>query len=251
MVDRRWPCSDGDLPAAERARDADEGKSTMAAALATLARAALGHAPRREILERVPSRWRGTPVICGQPNNVTRLFSLLDWSLVKSRHFRAPLRRYRSGGDACVALDGRAVTWARRESSQGSRIMTRESGAGHSTASTIPNPWIADGEPAEFVEIRKKRLEAMGEVQKGFLETLERMNRNWFERARSEADLASEFASKLISARSVPDATSVYQQWLGRQMEMFAEDSRHFLADGQKLVEVSTRFIRTGNIKPE
>jgi hypothetical protein len=33
------------------------------------------------------------------------------------------------------------------------------------------------------------------------------------------------------------------QEWVGRRMEMFADDSRRFLADSQKYMEDSRRFF--------
>jgi hypothetical protein len=42
----------------------------------------------------------------------------------------------------------------------------------------------------------------------------------------AEATIASEFATKLSSARSIPEATTVYQEWAGRRMEMATEDAK-------------------------
>jgi hypothetical protein len=37
----------------------------------------------------------------------------------------------------------------------------------------------------------------------------------------------------------VPGALSAYQEWLGEWMSMVSEDGRHFIADGQKIVDRS------------
>ena len=54
-------------------------------------------------------------------------------------------------------------------------------------------------------------------TQKELLDALERMNEYWFARAKSEAELVTSVANKLASARSMPDLTSVYQDWLGQR----------------------------------
>jgi phasin protein len=66
--------------------------------------------------------------------------------------------------------------------------------------------------PAEFAEMGKKRVEDFVNVQTEFVEKLQEMNRQWFDRAQSEANLASELASKLTAARSIPDAMAAYQE---------------------------------------
>lgn len=52
----------------------------------------------------------------------------------------------------------------------------------------------------------KKRVEEFVNTQRELLEKLQEMNRQWFDRAQSETNLASELASKLTVARSIPEA---------------------------------------------
>jgi hypothetical protein len=59
----------------------------------------------------------------------------------------------------------------------------------------------------------------------------------------SEAKIASDFANKVMGARSVPEAMTAYQQWANRQLEMTAEDAKRLFADGQKFIEASTRLL--------
>jgi hypothetical protein len=97
--------------------------------------------------------------------------------------------------------------------------------------------------PAEFAEMGKKRVEDFVNVQTEFVEKLQEMNRQWFDRAQSEAKLASELASKLTAARSIPDAMAAYQEWTSRRFEMMAEDGKQLLADTQKFMEAATRLL--------
>ncbi len=72
------------------------------------------------------------------------------------------------------------------------------------------------------------------------------MNRHWFDRMQSEANLTSKFWSKLAAARSIPDAMTAYQEWAGRQFEMIAEDRKHPLADYQMLTETGAHRLWNG-----
>jgi hypothetical protein len=49
-----------------------------------------------------------------------------------------------------------------------------------------------------------------------------------------------------MAARSIPEAMTAYQEWANRQLEMTAEDAKHFFADGQKFIEASTRLMSSG-----
>jgi cell wall assembly regulator SMI1 len=97
--------------------------------------------------------------------------------------------------------------------------------------------------PTEFAEVGKKRVEEFVNTQTELLEKLQEMNRQWFDRAQSEANLASELASKLTAARSIPDAMAAYQAWTSRRFEMMAEDGKQLLADTQKFMEAATRLL--------
>jgi hypothetical protein len=98
----------------------------------------------------------------------------------------------------------------------------------------------------EIAEMGKKRMEGFVDAQKEMLNNLQETNRQWFDRMQSEAKVASDFANRMMGARSVPDAMTVYQEWASRQLEMTAEDAKRFFADGQKFMECSTRLLSSG-----
>lgn len=101
--------------------------------------------------------------------------------------------------------------------------------------------------PAELAEIGKKRIAAIMEMQKQFLDTIESFNQAWFERAKSEATLASELVTKLTEARSVPETASICQESLGKRMDLLADDSRRLFADSQKFFHIGARFLTNGD----
>src|SRR5262245_35430399 len=101
-------------------------------------------------------------------------------------------------------------------------------------------------DPAQFAHMGQKQVEALVDVQRELMGIIEEVNREWASRAQDEAKLATEFAGKLSTARSIPDATAVWQQWLGRRMEIFAEDSRKIAADSQKFMAATARALSSG-----
>ena len=92
----------------------------------------------------------------------------------------------------------------------------------------------------------KKRIDEFVDMQMELLDKLQETNRQWFDRAQSEANLASEFATKLTAARSVPDAMAACQEWTSQRFEMMAEDGKHFLLDSQKFMETGPRLMSSG-----
>ena len=119
----------------------------------------------------------------------------------------------------------------------------KESHAERTEKSSLPNLM-----PTEFAELGKKRIEEFVNTQKELVEKLQEMNRQWFDRAQAEANLASELASKLTAARSIPDAMAAYQEWASRRFEMMAEDGKHLLADTQKFMEAATHLLPNGSL---
>jgi hypothetical protein len=105
----------------------------------------------------------------------------------------------------------------------------------------------ADYVPAELAEFGKKRIAAMVELQKEFLETIEAMNQAWFERAKTEANLASELVTKLTAARSVPETANAYQECMTKRMDMLADDGRRIFADSQKFMHLGARLLSNGS----
>jgi bacterioferritin-associated ferredoxin len=102
--------------------------------------------------------------------------------------------------------------------------------------------WI----PEAFGSLGKKQYEAALAMQRELLDTLEQMNHAWFARAQSEIDLAAEFIGKVAETRSIPGVATACQECISKQLEMFSEDSRRMLADGEKLLRAGTRHLANG-----
>ncbi len=94
----------------------------------------------------------------------------------------------------------------------------------------------------EMAEMGKKRISNFADAQRELLSQIQETNRQWFDRMQSEAKAASDFANKVMGARSVPDAMTACQEWANWQLETTAEDIKRLFADGQKFIEASTRL---------
>ncbi len=117
-------------------------------------------------------------------------------------------------------------------------------------ARTIPkmhamNPF----EPAIFqdaLDVGRKRLEAIAEIQKEVFSLCEETSRHWLDRLKQEADLTAQLSQELSTCKSVPEMAAKYQDWLGRHVELIAADSENLMSDSQKLIAASARMM-SGN----
>jgi hypothetical protein len=98
--------------------------------------------------------------------------------------------------------------------------------------------------PSELAEAGKKQIEAIAQAE--VLDALQDWNRDYIACAKSEAILASDIATRLMTARTIPETGTAYQEWLGRWTTTLGEDSQRLLVDGQKVMAASTRLFGDG-----
>jgi hypothetical protein len=98
--------------------------------------------------------------------------------------------------------------------------------------------------PADLAAEAKRRIEEFADAQAKQLDKLQETNRLlWLDRMQAEASLASEFASKLAAARSLPEAMFTCQDWGKRRVEMMAEDTKHLLDDTQTFIQIGAQLL--------
>jgi Phasin protein len=98
----------------------------------------------------------------------------------------------------------------------------------------------------EIAAMGQKRVEDFVKAQTELLDKFQEANRHWFDRMQSEANIASEFATKVIGARSITDAMAACQEWTTRRFEMAVEDGKRLVAETQKVMETGTRLLSNG-----
>ena len=91
------------------------------------------------------------------------------------------------------------------------------------------------------------QAERLSRFQAELFEKIQEVNRHWLERAQSEATLAAEFARKMASARSFPDAATVYQEWASRQLKLAVEDASYAISTGEALMDMGSRLLEGEN----
>ena len=92
----------------------------------------------------------------------------------------------------------------------------------------------------------ERQAESIFATQRELLDSLQQMNDSWFTRAKSEADLATTLVGKLAAARSLPDVTGAYRDWLALRLEKYVEDSNQVLLDVQRFFETGAGLLRNG-----
>jgi hypothetical protein len=98
--------------------------------------------------------------------------------------------------------------------------------------------------PSIFITMGRKQIQECVKAHSELVDRFQEVNRNWLDHLRSEADLSTEFASKMTAARSIPDVAALLLEWNKRHMEMVEVDAKHVLADTQKIMEVGGRLLR-------
>ena len=117
--------------------------------------------------------------------------------------------------------------FTRSESSRSERVRSERS--------------LASGMNAPLGEMGVRSVSAGLRLQKEMYDVFQDIGREWFARATSGAELCFKHPNKLSAARSVSDALSGYQEWLGECMNMLGEESRHFISNGQKILDTGVR----------
>ena len=90
-----------------------------------------------------------------------------------------------------------------------------------------------------FLKAGKEQTGAMVAMQNELLKAYERASCDWMARAKSETDLWSNLAEKLMATRSIPEALVSYQNCVAQRMQMAVEDGRRLLEECQKITQKS------------
>jgi hypothetical protein len=100
--------------------------------------------------------------------------------------------------------------------------------------------------PSEFMTLGRQHVHECMQAHSELLDRVQEVNRSWLEYLRSEAHLSAEFASRMIAARSSPSAATVLFEWIDRHVELATADTKHLLADTQRIVEIGVRLLPGG-----
>ena len=99
---------------------------------------------------------------------------------------------------------------------------------------------------AELTKSIEKQFGAVVQTQKQMFDALVKMNQRWAIRAAADAKSATELGSKLSSARSLPDAFHIYQEWMTERAKSLAEEGQQFTADCEEFLREMTQLLSHG-----
>jgi Phasin protein len=122
-------------------------------------------------------------------------------------------------------------------------VLSREIAVAQKKQQMSTKPTLPNANPAELTQMG---IEAMTDVQNEFIDAIEEVNREWAARIKAEQDLAIDFAGKLRAARSIPEMAAICQQWIGRRIELLAEDNQRLVANIQKFTMATARVLPKG-----
>jgi Phasin protein len=95
----------------------------------------------------------------------------------------------------------------------------------------------------ELTERVKESGEAMAAIQKEWMQMIEQSYRDWMGALTNSAAQHSELITKMKDAKSAPEAAAAYQEWAGRQMEIYTNQGRKAMENGQKMMTAWTRML--------
>jgi hypothetical protein len=104
-----------------------------------------------------------------------------------------------------------------------------------SAAKPLPSQWLNAGQTEATLAVQKEVLDACVEAGNA-----------WLARVKSEADLWSQLATKVMTTHSMPEALGAFQEWGVQRAQMAAEDGRRFSEDTQKFMAAVARSLSNG-----
>jgi hypothetical protein len=95
----------------------------------------------------------------------------------------------------------------------------------------------------DFNKAGMQQADALKAIQTEFSSLFEEAKRAYTERVETEQKLTAELISNLSQAKTVTDGAKVYQDWVAKHMQLWAEDGRRMVSDAQKFCAVTSRMM--------
>ena len=80
-------------------------------------------------------------------------------------------------------------------------------------------------------------------LQNEFTALFEEAKRAYTDRIETEQKLTAELISNLSQAKTVADGAKVYQDWVARHLQLWADDGRRAVSDAQKMFAATSRLM--------
>jgi hypothetical protein len=97
-----------------------------------------------------------------------------------------------------------------------------------------------------FAASAQKQIKQFSDAQSELFGLIQETNQHWLNGVQDQMKLASEYASKLSAARSIPDAMTTWQEWGSREVQIVADNTLHLLSDTQNVMQKSAHLLSNG-----
>ena len=92
----------------------------------------------------------------------------------------------------------------------------------------------------------KMGMDGLVNAQAELWEHVQATSQHWLDCLSAESKLSMDFASKLASAHTVPEAVNVCQEFNRRQLELIVENATQFAGKTQQMMQNGARFFAKG-----
>jgi hypothetical protein len=95
----------------------------------------------------------------------------------------------------------------------------------------------------EFNKVGMQQADALKAMQNEFSTLFEEAKRAYTDRIETEQKLTAELISNLSQVKTVTDGAKIYQDWVAKHLQLWAEDGRRMVSDSQKFCAAASRMM--------
>jgi hypothetical protein len=99
---------------------------------------------------------------------------------------------------------------------------------------------------SDITKTVEQNFDTLAAIQKHALDALAKANQEWIDCANQEAKLASTLAQKVTTAKSIPEATAAYQEWVSQQIELLSSQTRKAVDATQDFTKACAQIVSNG-----
>jgi hypothetical protein len=107
------------------------------------------------------------------------------------------------------------------------------------TNSMLPTAFNFD----ELNKLGTQQAHALKAMQDEFAALFEDAKRAYEDRIEVEQKLTAEFIANLSQVKSAVDGAKIYQDWMSKHLQLWAEDGRRVMSDAQKIYAATSRIM--------
>jgi hypothetical protein len=95
----------------------------------------------------------------------------------------------------------------------------------------------------DITQIGKQNFDTFAAIQKQALDALAKANQEWIDCAKQEAKLTSTLAQKVTTAKSIPEATAAWQEWVSQQIDLISGQAKKAFDETQNFTKTYAQIV--------